>query len=62
VPIFWSVAVSGAIFGMFSVGFSYHAVDIMKSLADMTATETADYVFVPMSIALGLSSFCMGMI
>ena len=28
-PIFWSVALSRASFGLFWAGFNYHAVDIM---------------------------------
>jgi len=38
VPIFWSVAVSGASFGIMWAGFNYHAADIMLTLANMTPT------------------------
>ena len=61
VPIFWSIVVSGASFTIIWAGFNYHAADIMNSLANMTPTETADAVFVPMSITIGLSSFTTGM-
>ena len=60
-PIFWSVSVSGASFSVLWAGFNYHAADIMENLAGMTPTETADAVFVPMSITFGLTSFITGM-
>ena len=35
-PIFWSVALSRASFGLFWAGFNYHAVDLMNNLVSMT--------------------------
>lgn len=59
-PIFWSVALSRASFGLFWAGFNYHAVDLMSSLASLSQNETANYVFIPMSLAYGFCSFSTG--
>lgn len=57
---FWAVGFSAFFFNLFWAGFNVHSTNIMEIYAGLTHDQTANSVFLPLAIGIGVSAFITG--
>jgi MFS family permease len=59
-PVFWAIAASNCVFGMFWSGFNYYVVDHLALVAGLDGDAAARAIFFPLTLSITACSFATG--